>query len=205
MKPFKLATLAALLLTGFAYAAPNNLVVNGSFETGRFDAWTTTLGDDTTFVDGSSTTGNHVDQATDGHWLAFFGSTQADGGASIAQQLATVAGTHYTLSLDLANTNGGSPAANAFAATIGGNALLSFDLLGDQDYIHYSASFTADSASTALTLSGFNDNGYLELDNVVVQAAAVPEPDTVLLDLAGLAALAAWRRVKRTRRHTPRV
>jgi len=193
----KLAPLCALLLAGVAHAASGNLVQNGSFETGGFDGWTAVLGDDTTFVDGSSTTGTHYDQATDGHWFALFGSTEADGGASISQALATVAGTRYTLSFDLANDTGGSSAANAFSAAIGGDALLTFDLLGDQDYGHYSASFTATGASTLLTLSGYNDVSYVEIDNVSVLATAVPEPASALLYLAGFAALGLWTRAKR--------
>ena len=188
-------SVGALLVAGTVHAAAPNLLQNGSFETGSFSGWTAVLGDTTTFVDGSASTGRRYDQATDGRWLAFFGSTRADGGAAISQTFATTAGGSYRLSFDLANSNGGSPAANAFSAAIGTNVLVGLSQLGEQDYLRYSAAFTATAAATTLTLAGFNDLSYLELDNVVI--AAVPEPETAMLCLVGLLALVgarAWRR-----------
>src|SRR5215475_6590589 len=81
--------------SGMAHAG--NLVANGSFEggtlgIGSFEDWQTDLGDISTFVDSNGITGNAYGDATDGIWSAFFGSTAADGGASISQSLATTAG-----------------------------------------------------------------------------------------------------------------
>ena len=186
-----LGTIAvAASLTPAAQAA--NLVANGSFEQGSlglgsFDGWATTLGDATTFVDSSGQTGPHYGQASDGLWAAYFGSTQADGGATISQLLATTAGQHYTLSFDVANDNGGLAASNALDVSIGGTPVFAASDLADQDYVHESITFVA-GGPTALSLFAFNDQSYLELDNIAVTALPVPEPGNLPLLLAGLLA-----------------
>jgi hypothetical protein len=64
--------------------------------------WQTNLGDISTFVDSNGQTGLHFGKASDGLWAAYFGSTAADGAASISQTLATTAVnqdyTHYQVS-----------------------------------------------------------------------------------------------------------
>lgn len=180
--------LAAALAPAASQAA--NLVVNGSFErgslgVGSFTGWTTALGDSTTFVDSSGQTGTHDGQASDGLWAAYFGSTQADGGATISQTLATTAGQRYLLSFDVANDNGGLDPANALSVAIGGVQVFAADDLASQDYVHETIAFTAGGAST-LSLFAFNDQSYIELDNISVTALAVPEPGAMQLLLAGL-------------------
>jgi hypothetical protein len=175
---------ATVVVSGLAHAQAN-LVVNGSFEQGTagigsFSGWQTTLGDAATFVDSSGQSGPHPGQASDGLWSAYFGSTLASGGSSISQMLVTAIGQTYVLSFDIANDNGGGAAANAFSASIGAGVVKSFAGLGVQDYVHTLVSFTATSASTLLSFSAYNDNGYLQLDKVAV-TAAVPEPSTVAL------------------------
>jgi hypothetical protein len=182
------AALAASLAPATSQAA--NLVANGSFEQGSlgigsFDGWTTTLCDATTFVDSSGQTGPHYGQASDGLWAAYFGSTQADGGATISQVLATTAGQHYTLSFDVANDNGGLDPSNALDVSIGATPVFTESDLADQDYVHVTLVFTA-SGPTTLSLFAFNDQSYLELDDIAVTALPVPEPGNLQLLLAGL-------------------
>ena len=173
-----------------AASQATNLVVNGSFEQGSlgiggFTGWTTALGDSTTFVDSSGQTGTHYGQASDGLWAAYFGSTQADGGATISQTLATTAGQRYLLSFDVANDNGGLDASNALSVDVNGVQVFVADNLAAQDYVHETLTFTAGGAST-LSLFAFNDQSYVELDNISVTALAVPEPGQVPMMLAGL-------------------
>ena len=180
---------AVLLAAAGLASAADNLVVNGSFEQGlgglgSFSAWLTTLGDTATFVDSSGQTGSHPGQASDGLWSAYFGTTQAVGGSSIAQPLTTVIGQQYRLSFDVANDNGGGAAANGYAVSVGGTVVDTGNGLAVQDYVHHQLTFTATSSSTLLSFGAFNDNGYLQLDNVAV--TAVPEPGVAALLLLGL-------------------
>jgi Protein of unknown function (DUF642) len=180
--------LAAALAPAASQAA--NLVVNGSFEQGSlgigsFTGWTTVLGDSTTFVDSSGQTGTRYGQASDGLWAAYFGSTQADGGATISQTLATTAGQRYLLSFDVANDNGGLDASNALSVAVDGVQLFAADDLAAQDYVHETLAFTAGGAST-LSLFAFNDQSYIELDDISVTALPVPEPGQAPMMLAGL-------------------
>ena len=194
------AAVAALVFAGGAGAAPN-LIVNGSFEQGpgglgSFAGWTTALGDDGTFVDSNGQTGTRYGQATNGLWSAFFGSTRAAGGASISQVFATVAGQTFIVGFDLANDNGGGAAIDAFSASVGGVTLFSATGLPAQDYVHRTLSFVGSGTPTRLVFQGYNDNGYVELDNVVV--TAVPEPGTLGL-VGGAALLLAGLRSRRRR------
>lgn len=190
-------TLAAFALAAAAAGAHANLVTNGSFEQGAiggsFAGWTTTLGDPATFVD-YGPTGTQAGDSSDGLWSAYFGSTAAAGGETIAQSLATTAGQAYVLSFDLANDNAGGDPANAFAVSVGGVTLFSASALADQGYVHETLSFTATGASTTLSFFASNDIGYAQLDDVVVDAAPLPEPGVAALLLAGLAAIGVTRR-----------
>lgn len=182
--------LSGLLLFAAAVlpASAANLVTNGSFELGTlgigsFQGWQANLGDTSTFVDSSGQTGSLYGQAFNGLWAAYFGSTAADGGASISQSLATITGQQYLLTFELANDNGGLPPINDFIVTVGAQQAFSFSNLAAQPYTFYQFAFTAASNQTALTLFGSNDNSYLELDNVTV--APVPEPGALALFTVG--------------------
>lgn len=200
MKRTLLLFLAASTLSSVAHAAGLNLVTNGSFEQGvggigSFMGWQTVLGDAATFVDSNGQTGTHTGQASDGLWSAYFGSTAASGGSSISQTLNTVANQSYLLTFDLANSNAGLPPSNAFRASVGGGSpVFSVTNLAAQDYVHEQIAFVASSASTVLFFSGYNDQDYLQLDNVAV--TAVPEPVSVSLLIVG--SLAFIRRLRRT-------
>jgi hypothetical protein len=185
MKTTILLLLTALASAcGTARASVINLVSNGSFEQGAlrigsFQGWTTNLGDINTFVDSDGQTGTMYGDATDGLWSAFFGSTAADGGASISQNLATTANQVYVLSFDLANDNGGLAPMNNFAVSVEGVPVFTFSNLASQDYVHEQFLLAASGSSTSLEFSGSNEQSYFDLDNVAVRAA--PEPSTFAL------------------------
>jgi hypothetical protein len=181
---------AALLLafTG-AHAEGASLVINGSFEQGTlgigsFQGWQTNFSDSLTFVDSSGQTGPLYGEAFDGLWSAYFGSTAADGGASISQTLSTTVGQAYLLTFELANDNAGIAPANNFGVKVGSTTAYSFANLSDQAYVAYQFNFVASSSNTLLTFSGSNENSFFELDNV--SAASAPEPAPLTLLLAGV-------------------
>lgn len=199
MKSTILLSLITLAVAcGSAHAGTVNLVTNGSFEQGplsigSFQGWQTNLGDISTFVDSNGHTGAIYGDAADGLWSAFFGSTAADGGASISQSLATTAGQTYLLSFDLANDNGGLGPVNEFDVVVGGVTAFDFTNLPNQNYVHEQYSFVASGNSTLLQFSGSNDQSYFDLDNVGV--AAAPEPSA--LALGGIAALLSYAALRR--------
>ena len=185
--------LAVLSLVAGAAHAQTNLLANGSFETGDFSSWQTSLGDATTFVD-FGPSGRAAGDATDGRFLAFFGSTQASGGSFVSQTIATSPGTDYVLVFDLANDNDGAAANNAFSVSLDGVSLYSAADLASQDDAHQTLDFVATGTTSTVTFGGFNDIGYLQLDAVGISVAAVPEPSASALCGAGLAVLAMARR-----------
>jgi hypothetical protein len=188
----RLSFAALLFIGGTSIASSANLVTNGSFEQGTlgigsFQGWQTNLGDISTFVDSSGKTGSLYGQASNGLWAAYFGSTAADGGASISQNLATTVNQGYLLSFDLANDNGGFTPLNSFLVSLGNVVAFSFTNAPNQNYIHYQYSFVASASSTPLLFSGSNDNSYFELDNVAV--TPTPEPATLAFLLLGALAV----------------
>jgi hypothetical protein len=204
MKPTIILLLTALASAlGTARASVINLVSNGSFEQGAlrigsFQGWMTNLGDINTFVDSDGQTGTMYGDATDGLWSAFFGSTAADGGASISQNLTTTANQVYVLSFDLANDNGGLAPMNNFVVSVEGAPVFTFSDLASQGYIHEQYSFAASGSSTSLEFSGSNEQSYFDLDNVVVSAA--PEPSSFALTaVCALLYAVLRRRVKAAR------
>ncbi len=188
----RLALAALTFVCGTAHAAVMNLVTNGSFEQGAlsigsFQGWQTNLGDANTYVDSGGQTGTHYGQASDGLWAAYFGSTLAGGGSTISQTLTTAINQSYLLTFDLANDNGGLAARNNLLVSVGGKSAISLINLANQNYVLEEYSFTASSNATVLSIFGYNDQSYLELDHFVV--TAVPEPATSMLFLAGLISL----------------
>ena len=119
-------------------------------------------------------------------------------GDSISQSFATVIGTHYTLSFDMTAFSGyggpglghaSCPCTSILDVSVGpASATVNSSSLG---YVTQTLDFTADASTTTLTLMNPSFppgiGNYPEVDNVSV--AAVPEPETYALMLAGLGAL----------------
>jgi len=197
IKPLRMLLALCLVTLGtsvFAHAGTNNLVTNGSFETGDFTGWT--VSGDTTFTgvcDVSTCPGGFAPE--DGNYAAYFGPVGDT--ATISQTIATTPGDEYSLSFYLANPEGGTP--NYFNVTFG-NSSFSFTNFGAAfGWQQFTLTTLATSDQTNLSFTFRNDPSYWFLDNVTVQQSGggtTPEPGTLALFGSGMIGLAAFARRK---------
>ena len=175
----KLAAAGTVGLLAFG-AQAQNLLSNGSFETGDFSNWNPVNNSGSLTVDDGSST---LFTPYDGGYYALFGGS----GDSLDQTVATTPGTTYDInywvndkygSSDLVVTWNGAtlselpPAYNSGTAN---NGWVNFDFQG-----------TATTATSATTDLAFTDNAGFALGIDAVTVSAVPEPGSLsLLGLAG--------------------
>ena len=207
------ATAAAsvlVLASGMANAAVE-LVANGSFESGAFNPIQSPSGtgiNNVQLVSTGSTaiTGWNVAksllwldnaqtavalQASNGSkFLDLTGfSTGVANYASVSQSLSTTSGTAYTLSFDLGSSNIYAPTPVIALTTAGVvvNFAMTSAPTANSQWTKFSYTFTAGSAATPITFTGIQGADYIGLDNVSV--TAVPEPSSMAMLFAGLAAV----------------
>lgn len=174
IKSVIIAAFAAIV--AIAPAQAQNLVTNGSFETGDFTGWTQV--DDTSFtgVDG-------VVEGVgppEGEFQAFFGPLDP-GGGGILQDLKTVAGGRYEVTFSLAHL-GGTP--NAFRLFWdGGFVSIDFDL-PPFEYTNFTRTLTASGTTTTLGFNFYSEPSFYLLDAVSAESI-VPEPATWGLMIVG--------------------
>ena len=183
----------ALTLGLLGTCASAALVTNGGFETGDFSGWTQFGYVTNTAVD--------VNAPQSGTYGAYFGPVGDTGG--IKQTLATSANQFYTVQFWLmseADVNNTSTP-NSFDFTWGGNSVTSLLNAAASNYVQYSFTLQAASASTELSFTFQNDPAFWDLDSISVVESAnpdqtVPEPGSLaLIGLAGaLAGLVRRRR-----------
>ncbi len=224
MKSFsksKIAAMSLVLITASGLSssvfAATNLITNGSFEnTNNFVI--TQQGSMALSPGNTALTGWTVVNASnkDLAWIGPtnpFGITASNGSYSldltgwhdsaaysgVSQSISTIIGDTYNLSFDT-NANGAKISASAF----GNNSLASSIFSNTQNTLNawqtFSLSFTADSASTLVSLlgataGGGGGGGYIGLDKVTV-ISAVPVPAAIWMFGTGLIGLGATMRKK---------
>lgn len=184
-----------------------NLVKNGSFEDygvtaaqGYKDFYTSGPNRNTTAAqtgwtiasNGLEIRNNNVGTASDG---VAFAELDVNRNSSIYQDIATVVGQTYLLTFDYSNRTGSSLSTNGlnwtFGAATAAAPALAVNNTGNNVWSTFSVLVKATSTLTRLTFaaSGTSDSLGTSLDKVSVATAAVPEPATTALFLAGLGAL----------------
>ena len=206
MKKILISALLSLPL----FASAQNMLVNGSFESG-FTGWTLapgTLATNAVAIDygaalayptgafgeavpADNATGNPGYDAVGAH-AAYFVDDFANP-ETLTQQVNIVAGTNYTFGFDayLPGNGYANPGEASFSATVAGDTFASFVVSAGtaQNWVHYSSSGIASGSGPVNFVFNFNTNFNPSKDVVIDRvyfAATVPEPETYALMLAGL-------------------
>jgi len=181
--------LTVVLVSPSAFA--QNLVTNGSFETGYWTGWTTGGNFADTEVVSSPFYGY---ESEDGSYFALLGPVGSPG--ALSQTFSDQAGAQYTFSFYLAG-RGDHP--SFFSAMWDGTTLLS---LTDPDHQWQQYSFTEiGTGHDSISFSFQDDPGYMALDNIVVSSngsgtGTTPEPSSFILLGSGVLALGGLARRK---------
>lgn len=209
---------AVLCATLFGVSAAHaNLLTNGSFETGAF----VNQGNDTMSLGAGSTVITGWTVLTDTTaWIGAanpFSLLASDGSyfldltnyqpgapfAGVAQVINTTPGATYSLSFDLGGSNRWGRPDSLTASAAGTSATFSTPGTGtDNDWYSHTLQFVASASTTTVTLQGQAGFNYIGLDNVAVELVAmpaIPEPQTWILMVAGLAPLVLFARRRRFR------
>ena len=186
--------LSLLMVAPSAHAGP---IINGGFETGGFDGWSTDLASAGSLL----FVGGHSHSGADAAWFGALGN----GDDSLSQTFGTLAGGSYTVSFWL--SHGATNTANDFSVWWDATPLLRLNKAAKFRHRQYTFTVTADDDLTTLRFYGRERVDYYYLDDVSVTylTAALgapiptptPEPATITLLLGGLVALAGRSRVSR--------
>jgi hypothetical protein len=207
---------ASCIVLGSAQAHAN-LLTNGSFELGTLvndGNHTQTFNPGPTSITGWTAVGRQVSwidagnpfllTAQDGN--RFLDLTAYNPGApfgGVTQTITTTPGQQYDLSFYLGSYTqvwGGPPISILAEAGTAAQTFSNASATLASTWTKFDLPFTATGASTAITLIGAAGVEYIGLDNVSVDpvgVAAVPEPETYALMLAGLGLVSLMRRRRR--------
>ena len=169
---------AATLLLCAPMAFGQNLLTNGSFETGDFTGWTTGGNfEDTEVISGAF---ESYSGAQDGNFYAILGPVGSDG--TLSQSFSDTPGAHYTLSFWLAS-QGDNPA--DFSAYWDGTQVYTVTNPNSGGAWQQFTFNETGTGNDTISFSFRDDPAYLAFDNVSVTAQSgtgtVPEPSSLLL------------------------
>jgi hypothetical protein len=193
----KTLLVAVALAVCFSVSAPKtfaqNLLTNGSFETGDFTGWSTGGNfEDTEVVSGPF---GVYSGAEDGNFYAVLGPVGSDG--TIGQAFSDHAGTQYTFSFWL-NAVGDNP--SDFSAFWDGTSVLSLtNPTTNGVWTQFSFTETG-TGSDSISFAFRDDPAYIALDNVSVSSSSgtgsTPEPSSWILLGSGVVAMGGFVRRK---------
>jgi hypothetical protein len=169
-------------------ASADNLLSNGSFQSGQLnDGWNLSGNDDgntgvTNVLPDDPPFTSYTGEDADGFY-AFLGAIDSD--AVISQTVSDSSGQAYTVSFWF-NADGSGP--SDFSASWDGTTLLSLTDALTNGWTLYSFNVTGTGSDT-LSFAAHNEPWYDALDNVAVVATTTPEPGTLALLGLGLTAL----------------
>ena len=211
----KIASIAAVVVALFAAASasasPVNLITNGNFETVAdgytFNSGFKVINNASSALTGWTVGASSVDlirnayNAIDGYSIDMLGTP---GPGFLSQSFSVVAGQRYNLSFDMARNSSG-PAGQGVAVSFGGVAGNFYSTAAASNTLYSSNTLSFTAATTGLATLSFasaakagtpfdNFSGAV-IDNVSVMAA-VPEPETYAMLLAGLGLMGFLRRRK---------
>jgi len=198
MKIATIAAVVALFAAGTASASPVNLITNGNFETVdsgyTFDSGFKVVNSGSSAITGWTVGASSVDlirnayNAINGYSIDLLGTP---GPGFLSQNFSVVAGQTYNLSFDMARNFGG--VAGDFYSTAAVSDTLYSNTLSFTAATTGMATLSFASAAKAGT--PFDNYSGAVIDNVSVMAA-VPEPETYAMLLAGLGLMGFLRRRK---------
>lgn len=161
--------LAALL--GSSALRADNLVGNGGFETGNFTGWSRNAGPQLGVTSGAP------DAPNSGLFYAFFGSDNPADLDAISQTVTTTPGQTYLLSFWVAN-DAAAPGVSDFQVSWDGGLVT--DISGASAFGYTDFVFdVSGTGSDTLAFTGFQENGFFDLDDVSVDVT--PEPSSLYL------------------------